>query len=387
MGSFERSTEIRSSDNAVLKREGGFATQDAAKTAGRRLAQSTPSTSTVHYYFADHLGSTRVVTDSGGSACYKADFLPYGTENTPSGFSNTCSTSYKFTGYERDPETAYGNSSGNDYAFARYYNSRLGRFMSGDPLAGDISDPQTMNRYTYARNNPINLTDPSGMLLGNPMDPSNPDPPDPCQFASIWDPWDFFSCGSGYGGGSCETEWTCANGAFDGFFNAQPPLPPLPPYAQALNLANKVLSGKNDCANFFNSSVFSTPPIVDPMSATQALASDKIKFIYSLPPSEPGEVDDAGLGPGSTIHLNGFENGSFLPLPTSNLSTKVQVFGGVFVGGTLAGQTATILHELAHTLGLIPDDSGGNRDQSLANNGIISRICAGAIFSTIAVGN
>ena len=31
--------EIRSSDNAVLKRDGGFATQDAAKTAGREDAR------------------------------------------------------------------------------------------------------------------------------------------------------------------------------------------------------------------------------------------------------------------------------------------------------------------------------------------------------------
>ncbi len=87
------------------------------------LAQST-------YYLADHLGSTRAVTNSSGAACYEADFLPYGTENTPASFSDTCSTNYKFTGYERDPETAGGTSSGNDYAFARYYNSRMGRFLS-----------------------------------------------------------------------------------------------------------------------------------------------------------------------------------------------------------------------------------------------------------------
>ncbi len=53
----------------------------------------------------------------------------------------TCNTAYKFTGYEHDAETAL------DYAFARYYNDRLGRFMSGDPLGGYASDPQTVNRY------------------------------------------------------------------------------------------------------------------------------------------------------------------------------------------------------------------------------------------------
>ncbi len=131
--------------------------------AGRRIAQSNPSSGNVYYYFVDHLGSTRVVTTATGTACYEVDFLPYGTENTPSGFSNTCSTRYRFTGYERDQETAAGTSAGNDYAYARYYNSRLGRFMSGDPLDGDISDPQTLNKYAYVRNNPINEIDPTGL--------------------------------------------------------------------------------------------------------------------------------------------------------------------------------------------------------------------------------
>jgi RHS repeat-associated protein len=63
----------------------------------------------------------------------------------------------KFTGKERDFE------SGLDDSDARYYASTLGRFMSPDPLAGHVSDPQTLNRYAYVRNNPLNLTDPTGL--------------------------------------------------------------------------------------------------------------------------------------------------------------------------------------------------------------------------------
>jgi RHS repeat-associated protein len=126
--------------------------------AGQLIAQSNPSSGNVYYYVSDHLGSTRVVTNASGSPCYEADFLPYGLENTPSGFTNSCSTNYKFTGYERDTET------GNDYAFARYYSQREERFLSPDPLDGDITDPQTLNKYAYVRNNPTNLTDPSGLM-------------------------------------------------------------------------------------------------------------------------------------------------------------------------------------------------------------------------------
>lgn len=63
---------------------------------------------------------------------------------------------YKFAGYERDPETQL------DYAFARYYNNRLGRFMSVDPLGGSEMDPQSLNGYSFVVNNPTNFADPSG---------------------------------------------------------------------------------------------------------------------------------------------------------------------------------------------------------------------------------
>lgn len=70
---------------------------------------------------------------------------------------------YKFTGKERDSE------SGLDNFGARYMGSSLGRFMSPDwsanpspvPFA-ELADPQSLNLYSYTRNNPMNRTDPSG---------------------------------------------------------------------------------------------------------------------------------------------------------------------------------------------------------------------------------
>jgi len=69
---------------------------------------------------------------------------------------------YKFTGKERDAE------SGNDYFGARYYGSSMGRFMSPDPItvtSARQADPQQLNLYSYVRNNPLTLTDPSGMII------------------------------------------------------------------------------------------------------------------------------------------------------------------------------------------------------------------------------
>jgi RHS repeat-associated protein len=45
----------------------------------------------------------------------------------------------------------------------RSYESRLGRWLSPDPLGGDLTNPQSLNRYSYVLNNPATLTDPSGL--------------------------------------------------------------------------------------------------------------------------------------------------------------------------------------------------------------------------------
>jgi RHS repeat-associated protein len=65
----------------------------------------------------------------------------------------------KFTGYIRDDETDL------DFAEARYYNKQHGRFTAVDPLMASAStgNPQTWNRYIYVGNNPLNITDPTGL--------------------------------------------------------------------------------------------------------------------------------------------------------------------------------------------------------------------------------
>jgi len=68
-------------------------------------------------------------------------------------------TEHHYTGKERDTE------SGNDYFGARYYASSMGRFMSPDPLGflvADGTNPQSWNFYSYALNNPLKYTDPTG---------------------------------------------------------------------------------------------------------------------------------------------------------------------------------------------------------------------------------
>ena len=111
------------------------------------------------YLTTDQLGSVRMVTDQTGTAVTRHDYLPFG-EEIPSTSANT-DVEQRFTGQIRDTGT------GMDYFNARYYTGPLMRFNSPDPgnAGADPTDPQTWNGYSYVRNNPLVLTDPSGEIL------------------------------------------------------------------------------------------------------------------------------------------------------------------------------------------------------------------------------
>ncbi len=139
---------------------------------GKRIAKR-DSSSTINYYFADQLGTSRVVTNATGTILDDSDFYPFGGERATSSSSGN---NYKFTGKERDTE------SGLDFFIARYYSSGYGRFLSPDEFAGgpvdafssgdplppgplpyaDITNPLSLNKYAYVLNNPLVYVDPEG---------------------------------------------------------------------------------------------------------------------------------------------------------------------------------------------------------------------------------
>ncbi|MDX2040804.1 MAG: RHS repeat-associated core domain-containing protein [Acidobacteriota bacterium] len=125
-----------------------------------------------YWAHADHLNSGRMLTSTAGSMVYRADFDPFGQltyEWSASGNSNL--NSRKFTGFERD-------ATGLDYAQARTYTSGWGRYMQSDPMGAGYRGqkpnpmgaakprfPQSHNRYSYVGNDPMTLTDPSGLAI------------------------------------------------------------------------------------------------------------------------------------------------------------------------------------------------------------------------------
>ena len=138
---------------------------------GKRVAMR-KADSSVHYYFADQIGSANVVTNATGAMPPEQDieYHPYGEEQE---YVAAPWQQYRFTSKERDAE------SGNDHFPARDYSSNMGRWVRPDPLPwidwqhgneedqqkfeNFLSNPQNLNMYTYVDNNPLNKTDPTGM--------------------------------------------------------------------------------------------------------------------------------------------------------------------------------------------------------------------------------
>jgi len=104
------------------------------------------------YYHSDHLGSSNVITDQDGQKIAYYEYTPYGSLARNEG---TDPIKHKFTGKELDSTGLY-------FFSARYYDPEIGRFITPDIFVQEPYDPQTLNRYSYCGNNPINFIDPTG---------------------------------------------------------------------------------------------------------------------------------------------------------------------------------------------------------------------------------
>ncbi|MDH5572273.1 MAG: hypothetical protein OEY89_10940, partial [Gammaproteobacteria bacterium] len=107
-------------------------------------------TFTYHY---DGLGSTRLLTDGLGNNTDSYDYEAFGETLNKTG---TTENSYLFTGEQFDAGL------GDYYLRARYYDQGVGRFTQMDEWRGNIIQPVTLNKYTYANIDPVNWIDPSG---------------------------------------------------------------------------------------------------------------------------------------------------------------------------------------------------------------------------------
>jgi len=105
------------------------------------------------YYHNDHKGSVQLVTNENGSAVERTFYEPFGAIT-----SGGSKTRFDYEGEEFDSVTG-------DYDFdARRVDPLNNQFIQPDSVIQNVYDPQSLNHYSFERNNPYSYTDPTGLV-------------------------------------------------------------------------------------------------------------------------------------------------------------------------------------------------------------------------------
>jgi len=111
-----------------------------------------------YYYLHDHLGSVIALTDESAKVVAESEYDAWGKIIKEMG---DIENPFRFTGREWDEEN------GLYYYRTRYYDPQIGRFISKSLSQGFITNPQSLNKYSYAYNNPMSNKDPFGLSPSN----------------------------------------------------------------------------------------------------------------------------------------------------------------------------------------------------------------------------
>lgn len=138
----------------------GTSSQRQYFLGGTRIATRTGSNAP-RFLHADDLGSVRVISNETSGAELRRDYYEFGAIETASGVDTDRARAY--AGLRWDP-------AGEGYdAGARDYPASRPMFLSPDAIPGHPDSPQSYNRFAYALNDPINLSDPSGYRPQHPQ--------------------------------------------------------------------------------------------------------------------------------------------------------------------------------------------------------------------------
>jgi RHS repeat-associated protein len=118
--------------------------------AGEPIEQINISTGTVYWLHTDQQGSVRAITNTAGTVVGTTTYSPYGAVQATT---DTVTSPLGYAGAYTDTET------GLLYLINRYYNPNTAQFLTVDPMVAE-----TGSAYGYVDNNPVNGTDPTGLL-------------------------------------------------------------------------------------------------------------------------------------------------------------------------------------------------------------------------------
>lgn len=136
------------------------ATKDANSAVGTRYYTHNGQTvamrdaTGLRYLTGDHQGTSEIAVNAGDQKSLIRRFTPFGQERGATE-EDTWPGDKGFVGGTKDP-------TGLTHLGAREYDPDIGRFISADPVI-NFENPQQMNGYAYAQNNPATDSDPNGL--------------------------------------------------------------------------------------------------------------------------------------------------------------------------------------------------------------------------------
>jgi RHS repeat-associated protein len=300
----------------------------------------------VYWRHSDPVTKGQRLTNSAGQVVSTVELDPFGGETARS--VNSALQSHKFTTYERDANSG-------DEAQARRYEGKHQRFAQPDPWDGsyNLADPQSLNRYSYVENDPVNFVDPSGLTDEKGQDDCADNPGGVCNINYEDDPFDlsdllpgggfinygiFYPIGGGRGGG----------GGGTGGDPQSPEVPMTPDQTAAIR--NQIASLLTDkCAKFIDQLVSSQTG--KPYDSKNALLTD----FNSIRDGKGGFFFGGTVYGGSASGSFANGNGRVRISNTYSFTDPKGAFGAAF----------TALHEIIHIITGAGDQTLSERVRSL----------------------
>jgi len=157
--------------------DGNFTVEYLYRGKGRS-AMVDVSSGEIYYFGNDRLGTPQILTDSTNTVVWEGIYKPFGEADVNP--NSSVVNNFRFAGQYFDGETGF------HYNYHRYYDPKTGRYLRTDPLhLGNVqiarqnfqtalnatllyqyalSTPQAFNYYVYVYDNPVNWTDPMGLM-------------------------------------------------------------------------------------------------------------------------------------------------------------------------------------------------------------------------------
>ncbi len=142
---------IYEGNNLIYEKNTGSGAVDKYYYANGMLLEEECECGYSYFYLDDASGSVRQVMEGTSNTLFSTDYKPYGANWQKDG-----QAYFQFSGKPID------GSTGLYYFGARFYDPSIQRFITQDTFPGVAEDPQSLDRYTYALDNPESNTDPTG---------------------------------------------------------------------------------------------------------------------------------------------------------------------------------------------------------------------------------